>query len=99
MRRAQRDTVFHGDFQRIEHGDTGWAGGIGHVGVPDASSVGMANVAASLDPNLPFPFPTLQAELADGSWKSVPVAVGVPVIWPLTGSIVRPLGRPVADHV
>jgi len=30
----------------VEHGDTGWAGGIGHVGVPDASSVGMANVAA-----------------------------------------------------
>jgi hypothetical protein len=39
---------------------------------------GMANVAASLDSNLPFPFPTLDAELPDGSWKSVPVVVGVP---------------------
>jgi Flp pilus assembly protein TadD len=39
---------------------------------------GMANVAASLDPNLPFPFPTLEAELPDGSWKLVPVVVGVP---------------------
>jgi hypothetical protein len=39
---------------------------------------GMANIAASLDPNLPFPFPTLEAELPDGSWKPVPVVVGVP---------------------
>ncbi len=39
---------------------------------------GMANIAASLDPDLPFPFPTLEAELPDGTWKSVSVAVGVP---------------------
>jgi tetratricopeptide (TPR) repeat protein len=39
---------------------------------------GMANIAASLDPNLPFPFPALEAELPDGSWKPVPVVVGVP---------------------
>jgi hypothetical protein len=39
---------------------------------------GMANIAGSLDPNLPFPFPTLEAELPDGSWKRVPVDVGVP---------------------
>ncbi len=39
---------------------------------------GMANVAASLDPNLPFPFPALEAELPDGSWKKVDVDVGVP---------------------
>ncbi len=39
---------------------------------------GMANIAASLDTNLPFPFPILEAELPDGSWKSVPVTVGVP---------------------
>jgi tetratricopeptide (TPR) repeat protein len=39
---------------------------------------GMANIAASLDPNLPFPFPTLEAELSDGSWKPVSVDVGVP---------------------
>jgi tetratricopeptide (TPR) repeat protein len=39
---------------------------------------GMANVAASLDPNLPFPFPTLEVELSDGSWKKVDVDVGTP---------------------
>jgi Flp pilus assembly protein TadD len=39
---------------------------------------GMANIGASLDPNLPFPFPALKAELPDGSWKPVPVVVGVP---------------------
>jgi hypothetical protein len=39
---------------------------------------GMANVAASLDPNLPFPFPVLEAELPDGSWKKVEVDVGAP---------------------
>lgn len=39
---------------------------------------GMANVAASLDANLPFPFPTLEAELPDGSWKKVAVDVGAP---------------------
>jgi Flp pilus assembly protein TadD len=39
---------------------------------------GMANVAASLDPNLPFPFPTLEAELPDGSWKKVDTDVGAP---------------------
>ena len=39
---------------------------------------GMANIAASVDPTLPFPFPELEAELPDGSWKSVPVDVGAP---------------------
>jgi hypothetical protein len=39
---------------------------------------GMANIAGSLDPTLPFPFPTLEMELADGTWKQVPVNVGVP---------------------
>ena len=39
---------------------------------------GMANVAASLDPSLPFPFPTLEAELPDASWKPVQVNVGAP---------------------
>jgi tetratricopeptide (TPR) repeat protein len=39
---------------------------------------GMANVAGSQDPNLPFPFPTLQVEGTDGSWKDVDVTVGVP---------------------
>jgi len=39
---------------------------------------GMANIAGSLDPGLPFPFPSIDAELPDGSWKRVPVDVGVP---------------------
>lgn len=39
---------------------------------------GMANIAASLDPNLPFPFPTLEGELPDGSWKPINVQVGAP---------------------
>ena len=39
---------------------------------------GMANIAASLDANLPFPFPTLEAELPDGSWQKVDVDVGAP---------------------
>ena len=39
---------------------------------------GMANIAASLDSNLPFPFPTLEAELPDGSWKKLDVNVGAP---------------------
>ncbi len=38
----------------------------------------MANVAASLDPNLPFPFPTLEAELPNGYWKKLDVDVGAP---------------------
>jgi hypothetical protein len=39
---------------------------------------GMANVAASLDPTLPFPFPTIEAQLPDGSWKRVDTDVGAP---------------------
>jgi tetratricopeptide (TPR) repeat protein len=39
---------------------------------------GMANVAASQDPALPFPFPTLEAETQDGQWRPVHVEVGVP---------------------
>jgi thioredoxin-like negative regulator of GroEL len=39
---------------------------------------GMANVAASIDPTVPFPFPVLDAELADGTWKRVDVEVGTP---------------------
>ncbi len=40
---------------------------------------GMANIAGSHDPELPFPFPQLAAELPDGSWKKVEVMVGAPV--------------------
>src|SRR6266567_5558741 len=39
---------------------------------------GMANVAASLDDSLPFPFPELEAELPDGSWNPVQTDVGAP---------------------
>jgi cytochrome c-type biogenesis protein CcmH/NrfG len=39
---------------------------------------GMANIAASQDPALPFPFPILEAEAAGGVWKRVDVVVGAP---------------------
>ena len=39
---------------------------------------GMANIAASHDPALPFPFPALEAEVAPGTWKAVDVTVGAP---------------------
>lgn len=39
---------------------------------------GMANIAASLDPSLTFPFPTLEAELPNGSWQAVQTDVGAP---------------------
>ncbi len=39
---------------------------------------GMANIAASHDPSLPFPFPTLAAEVAPGNWTPVDVRVGAP---------------------
>jgi len=39
---------------------------------------GTANIAASQDPSLPFPFPILEAEVAPGSWKAVDVTVGAP---------------------
>lgn len=39
---------------------------------------GMANIAASLDASLPFPFPTLEVELPNGDWQAVRVDVGAP---------------------
>jgi hypothetical protein len=39
---------------------------------------GMANLAASQREDFPFPFPVLEAELADGSWRAVDVSVGAP---------------------
>jgi tetratricopeptide (TPR) repeat protein len=39
---------------------------------------GMANVGASHHPDLPFPFPTLEVELAHGAWEPVDVQVGAP---------------------
>jgi Flp pilus assembly protein TadD len=39
---------------------------------------GMANIAAAHDPSLPFPFPSLDAEVAPGIWQAVDVVVGAP---------------------
>lgn len=39
---------------------------------------GMANIAASHDPSLPFPFPSLEMEVAPGVWRPVNVTVGTP---------------------
>jgi hypothetical protein len=39
---------------------------------------GMANVGASHEPGLPFPFPTLEARTGDGQWHPVDVVVGAP---------------------
>ena len=39
---------------------------------------GMANIGASLDASLPFPFPVLEAESADGSWRKLDIDVGAP---------------------
>jgi tetratricopeptide (TPR) repeat protein len=39
---------------------------------------GMANVGASHTPDLPFPFPMLEAETTDGDWTPVDVVVGAP---------------------
>ena len=37
----------------------------------------MANVGAAQNPDLPFPFPTLEVE-SSGTWKRVDVVVGAP---------------------
>ena len=39
---------------------------------------GMANVAASHNPDLPFPFPTLEVETEKNGWQPVDVVVGAP---------------------
>ena len=39
---------------------------------------GMANIAASHDPSLPFPFPILEAEVHPENWKPINVTVGAP---------------------
>ena len=54
---------------------------------------GMANVAASHDPTLPFPFPQLEVEVAGGEWRPVDVVAGAPagktksIIVDLTGKL------------
>jgi len=39
---------------------------------------GMANIAASLDSKLPYPFPGLEVQRADGHWEKLDVEVGAP---------------------
>ncbi len=52
---------------------------------------GMANIAGSHDPELPFPFPRLEAETAPDQWQPLnQVVVGVPA--GRTKTIVVPLG-------
>jgi hypothetical protein len=54
---------------------------------------GMANVGASHNPALPFPFPLLEAETGEGQWQKVDVVVGAPsgktksIIVDLTGKL------------
>ena len=56
---------------------------------------GMANVAASTCPDLPFPFPQMEALSSDGKWVKVDVNVGVPsgktktIVVDLTGKLPR----------
>lgn len=40
---------------------------------------GMANIAASHHADLPFPFPKLEAQVANGTWQKIDVTVGAPV--------------------
>lgn len=60
---------------------------------------GMANIAASHDPALPFPFPVLEAETAPGAWAKVDVVVGAPagktktVVVELAGRLPSGTGR------
>jgi hypothetical protein len=39
---------------------------------------GMANIAASIDPSIGPPFPTLEVQLPDGTWRKVETEVGAP---------------------
>jgi Flp pilus assembly protein TadD len=39
---------------------------------------GTANIAASLEPTFPFPFPLLEVQTADGAWRAVEVTAGAP---------------------
>ncbi len=54
---------------------------------------GMANIGASHDPELPFPFPTLEVETSDGQWRPVRIAAGAPagktkrIMMDLTGQL------------
>ena len=54
---------------------------------------GTANVAASQDPDLPFPFPTLEVETGSDAWQPVEVIIGAPagkiktIVVDLTGKL------------
>ncbi len=54
---------------------------------------GMANVSASHDASLPFPFPKLEVETGAGKWTNVDVVVGAPagktktILVPLAGKL------------
>lgn len=54
---------------------------------------GMANIGGSLNPELPFPFPILEASDASGNWHQVDVTVGSPagktktIVTDLTGKL------------
>ncbi|MFM8420291.1 MAG: FG-GAP-like repeat-containing protein [Verrucomicrobiota bacterium] len=60
---------------------------------------GMANIAASQREDFGFPFPVLEAEQPDGSWRKVPVTVGAPagktksIVVPLDGHVVAGMRR------
>jgi Flp pilus assembly protein TadD len=57
-----------------------------------------ANIAASLEPDLPFPFPVLEVE-CNGKWSSVPVVAGAPagktksIVIDLAGKLPAPAQR------
>lgn len=60
---------------------------------------GMANMSAARDPELPFPFPQLEVETADGKWHRVDVVAGAPagrtkrMMIDLTGKLPQNSGR------
>jgi Tfp pilus assembly protein PilF len=60
---------------------------------------GTANISASHHPDLPFPFPVLEAETGHGNWTRVDVAVGAPagktkrIIVPLAGKLPKDTRR------
>lgn len=60
---------------------------------------GMANLGASHNPDLPFPFPVLSVEKSDGNWQALPVEVGAPagktksMIVDLEGKLPKDSGR------
>lgn len=60
---------------------------------------GMANISASLEEDLPFPFPVLEAQTSTGAWVPVKVTVGAPagktkeILVDLTGKLPKNVKR------